>query len=172
MYRNVQNQNNPSTQGPTHLRFPVSSFRFLQNRFSPLSYKYTLTLSQLSIQQNSLTIPLKSTQHTYTYRNTHSNYTMAYLNRVWAAATVAVVNGHSDHGGQTLKSGLRSIQHGRRRFSSSSSSGAEHADVRPISSIAGGDHAGAVMNCNGDDVRKQADESLRQVMYLSCWGPS
>lgn len=77
MYRNVQN--NPSTQGPTHPRFPVSSFRFLQNRFSPLSYKYTLTLSQLSIQQNSLTIPLKSQLHTHIHTQIHTAATLWHI---------------------------------------------------------------------------------------------
>lgn len=95
---------------------------------------------------------------------------MSYLNRVWVAASVAVVNGHTDQGGHKLKSGLRSLHHGKKRFSSSSSSstGVDHADLRPISSMVGSDHGGSLRGSSGD----QADESLRQVMYLNCWGPS
>lgn len=92
---------------------------------------------------------------------------MSYLNRVWAAATIAVVNSHTDQGGQKLKSGLRSLHHGKKRFSASPAGG-DHADIRPISTISGSDHGGSFTSSGVD----QTDDSLRQVMYLNCWGPS
>ncbi|KAI8009159.1 hypothetical protein LOK49_LG07G02312 [Camellia lanceoleosa] len=102
---------------------------------------------------------------------------MSYLNRVWMATSVAVVNGHTDQGCK-LKSGLKYLNHGKQRFSSSSSSssaagsGGDAADLRPLASMVGSDLGGFMGTSNGEERRKQADDSLRQVMYLSCWGPS
>ncbi|MFZ8444684.1 DUF3774 domain-containing protein, partial [Staphylococcus aureus] len=73
------------------------------------------------------------------------------MNRVWVAASVAVVNGHTDHGGHKLKSGLRSLHQGKKRFSSSSSStGVDHADLRPISSMVGSDRGESLRGSGGD----------------------
>jgi len=85
---------------------------------------------------------------------------MSYLNRVWMAASVAVVNGHPDQG-HKLKSGLKSLHHGQKHFSS-----ADPVDLRPFSAVIGSDLDA------GEDRRKQADESIRQVMYLTCWARS
>ncbi|KAJ0914465.1 hypothetical protein HanPSC8_Chr06g0238891 [Helianthus annuus] len=85
---------------------------------------------------------------------------MSYLSRVFMTAGVAVANGHTDQG-HKLKSGIKSIQQGKKAFTSSVS-GADPADFRPLSGIRGG----------GEERRDQSDDTLRQVMYLNCWGPS
>ncbi|XP_073273341.1 uncharacterized protein [Primulina huaijiensis] len=90
---------------------------------------------------------------------------MSYMNRVWMAASVAIVNTQPDQG-QKLKSGLQTLNHGKKHFFHV---GGEAADIRPFSGI---------LNCEsvafrGEDMwRKQSEESLRQVMYLNCWGQS
>ncbi|KAH7843742.1 hypothetical protein Vadar_020257 [Vaccinium darrowii] len=76
------------------------------------------------------------------------------------AASVAVVNGHPDQG-HKLKSGLKSLHHGKKRL-------ADPVDLRPFSAVIGSD-----LDLDaGEDRRKQADESIRQVMYLTCWARS
>ncbi|CAH1414523.1 unnamed protein product [Lactuca virosa] len=89
---------------------------------------------------------------------------MSYLNRVWMTAGVAVVNGHTDQG-HKLKSGIKSFQQGKKAFTSS----ADPADLRPLSGVVSSDVGGFV---GGEERMKQSDDSLRQVMYLNCWGQS
>ncbi|PON80551.1 Wound-responsive family protein [Parasponia andersonii] len=85
---------------------------------------------------------------------------MNYLNRVWIAASVAVVQGHTD------QAKLRSLQLNRRRFSSS---GGDSAGLRSLAGAAAGlVLTGLVGNC--EDRIRQADESIQRVMYLNCWG--
>ena len=86
---------------------------------------------------------------------------MNYVHRMWIAASVAVVQGHTDQG--KWKSGRRSIQLDRRRFS-----GGESAALRPLAGAIGTGLFGLVGNC--EDRIRQADESLQKVMYLNCWG--
>ncbi|KAG9141338.1 hypothetical protein Leryth_001792 [Lithospermum erythrorhizon] len=88
----------------------------------------------------------------------------SYINRVWVAATIAVVNNHGGDQGQKFKSGLKSLHHGNiRRFMSSSST----------SSSAMMDSSLDIGSAPHDSLRNnQSDESIRQVMYMNCWGPS
>ncbi|KAL4585141.1 hypothetical protein LXL04_009756 [Taraxacum kok-saghyz] len=89
---------------------------------------------------------------------------MIYLNRVWMTAGVAVVNGHTDQD-HKLKSGMKSFQQGKKAFGSSV--GVDHTEIRPFSGVLGSDVGGTFA---GDEMRKQSDDSLRQVMYMNCWG--
>ncbi|KAG6661370.1 hypothetical protein I3843_03G164700 [Carya illinoinensis] len=90
---------------------------------------------------------------------------MNYLNRVWMAASVAVVQGHTDQG-HKLKSSANYLQLGRRKFFS----GNDSSDLRPLSGMIGSDLDGPWGSSGADDGRRQADDSLRRVMYLNCWG--
>ncbi|KAE8679970.1 putative structural molecule [Hibiscus syriacus] len=85
---------------------------------------------------------------------------MSYLNCVWMATSVAVVLGRGENQGQNWKSGMKFLQRGQRRLFDGESS-----DLRPISSTIGSDLSGMIGNREG-----QADESIRRVMYLNCWG--
>lgn len=90
---------------------------------------------------------------------------MSYMSRLWMATSVAVVNSHSDQGGQKLKSGLKSINHGKKRFFSGGHV-PDAADLRPFSAVMDSEIEGVL----GGDQRRQLEESLHQVMYLNCWG--
>ncbi|KAL1345811.1 hypothetical protein HN51_019505 [Arachis hypogaea] len=92
---------------------------------------------------------------------------MSYLNRVWMAATVAVAQGHTDPG-HKCKTAVKSIHNNRTRLFSAGGL----SDLRPLSGLMGSDVAGAATGngSSADDRRGQTDDSLRKVMYLSCWG--
>ncbi|KAI9075330.1 hypothetical protein K1719_042735 [Acacia pycnantha] len=81
------------------------------------------------------------------------------------AATVAVAQGHSDSG-HKCKTGLISIQQNRRRLFSAG----DPSDLRPLAGMMGSNVPGVMENCDVDSQRSQADDSLRKVMYLNCWG--
>ncbi|KAL8201518.1 hypothetical protein R6Q57_012857 [Mikania cordata] len=92
---------------------------------------------------------------------------MSYMSRVFMTAGVAVVNAHTDQG-HKLKSGIKSLQQGKKAFTSSVS-GANPADLRPVTGVLGSDVGGLL---GGEERRTQSNDSLRQVMYMNCWGPS
>ncbi|CAH1414526.1 unnamed protein product [Lactuca virosa] len=83
---------------------------------------------------------------------------MASVNRIWMAAGVAVVNGHTDQGYKLKSLLINSFRHSKKAFTS---------DLRPFS--------GLFLRSNvniGERNTTQSDESLRQVMYFNCWGQS
>ncbi|OVA07998.1 Protein of unknown function wound-induced [Macleaya cordata] len=92
---------------------------------------------------------------------------MSYFGRVWMAASVAVVQGHTDQGFK-WNTGLRSLQFTTKRLSSSESS----VDFRPFAGVLSSDFGLFLRGTGGNDKRKQADESLQKAMYLTCWGQS
>lgn len=83
-----------------------------------------------------------------------------YMNRLWMATSVAVVNSHSDQGAQKLKSGLKSLNQANRGVFSRAVN--DQPDIRPISGI---------LTAGRDDRGSRSEESLQKVMYLNCWGP-
>ncbi|KAJ9549937.1 hypothetical protein OSB04_022480 [Centaurea solstitialis] len=85
------------------------------------------------------------------------------ISRVWMAAGVALINGHTDQASK-LKPLIKSIRQGKKAFTSSSG---DHppSDLRPLSGFLGS-------TVDLGDRKIQSDDSLRQVIYLSCWGPS
>ncbi|KAL0354199.1 UNVERIFIED_CONTAM: hypothetical protein Sangu_1001200 [Sesamum angustifolium] len=84
---------------------------------------------------------------------------MSYMNRLWMAASVAVVNGHSDQG-QKLKSGLKSLNHSKRRFLSN---GGDSSDFRPLS---------GVLNSEFGDFVAEAAAMTRESRRMSRCGKS
>ncbi|KAL9380069.1 hypothetical protein Peur_028551 [Populus x canadensis] len=87
---------------------------------------------------------------------------MSYLNRVWMAATVAAV-GYPDQG---WKSSLKSLHPGKRRVFS----GGDVVEIRPLAAASVGSDCIGLGGCGSEEGVRQNDESLRQVMYLNCWG--
>ena len=79
---------------------------------------------------------------------------MTSTSRVWMAAGVAVVNGHTEQGCK-LRSLVNSFRHGL-----------NVSDLRPFSSL-------LRSNVSVGDVKPtKSDDSLKQVMYMNCWGQS
>ncbi|KAJ9549934.1 hypothetical protein OSB04_022477 [Centaurea solstitialis] len=60
---------------------------------------------------------------------------------------------------------IKSFQQGKKAFTSS----ADPADLRPLSGVLGSDVGGLIAR---EERREQSNDSIRQVMYMNCWGPS
>ncbi|CAN6453335.1 unnamed protein product [Victoria cruziana] len=93
---------------------------------------------------------------------------MSYLNKaVIAAGATAAVHGLKDQGIR-FNSVMRVLhQNVRRNYASSTQLkkvSSSTIDSSPSSSL--------LQRRVGDERSKEAEESLRKVMYLSCWGPN
>ncbi|KAI4334032.1 hypothetical protein L6164_018772 [Bauhinia variegata] len=79
-----------------------------------------------------------------------------------AATTVGVMEALKDQGFGRLNSSIRSMQqHAKKHIRSAS----QAKNLVPPSSS-------AIPNKQRDEEIKKSEESLRTVMYLSCWGPN
>ncbi|XP_057956197.1 uncharacterized protein LOC131149610 [Malania oleifera] len=88
---------------------------------------------------------------------------MSSTSRAWmVAATVGAVEALKDQGFCRWNYALRSLtQHANRNFRS-------FAQTSKLSSSS----VASDNKFKREEMGKQSEESLRQVMYLSCWGPN
>ncbi|KAJ7981391.1 Wound-responsive family protein [Quillaja saponaria] len=88
---------------------------------------------------------------------------MSSLSRAWiVAASVGVVEALKDQGICRWNYTIRSAQQYAKNHARSLS------QAKQLSSTS----SAMISNKLKDDKVKQSDESLRTVMYLSCWGPN
>ncbi|PKA45693.1 hypothetical protein AXF42_Ash011034 [Apostasia shenzhenica] len=82
------------------------------------------------------------------------------MSKFWTAASAALAGGgHTDQGAKWY-AGVTSARLGKERLSA--------AGMVPAAGLASGRSRGGG---NGCEVA-QAEDSFRQAMYISCWGPS
>ncbi|KAK8643880.1 hypothetical protein V6N13_013157 [Hibiscus sabdariffa] len=92
---------------------------------------------------------------------------MSCSTRAWiAAVSIGAIEALKDQGICRLVHAQRSIQqHAKNNIRSSPSSSSSQAKKIYVPSS-------DLSNKLGDDKLKKSEESLRTVMYLSCWGPN
>ncbi|KAI3961022.1 hypothetical protein MKX01_014354 [Papaver californicum] len=98
---------------------------------------------------------------------------MSSTSKAWmVAASVGVVEALKDQAGMCRWNyALRSInQYTKNRVRSSISQSTSSSSSIPASSVI--PEQIMMMKEQRDHEMKQSDESLRKVMYLSCWGPN
>ena len=99
---------------------------------------------------------------------------MSSSNKGWiVAASIGTVEALKDQGICRWNYGFRSFQQHANKSNIKSHSQAKRSNFSSQSS-ATSSSAGGSKNMVGDGERsvKQSEESLRTVMYLSCWGPN
>ncbi|KAI3728718.1 hypothetical protein L6452_17359 [Arctium lappa] len=134
-----------------HAKFNLRSVSHTKNLSSPAAMATTSRKGmeeKISQSEESLRKP---------YHN-KKKLIMSSMSRVWMAAGVAIVNGHTDQGYKLKSLIINSFRHANNLPFTSS-------HLRPFSAL--------LLRSNVIGDRKtQSDESLRQVMYFNCWGPS
>ncbi|KAE8730352.1 hypothetical protein F3Y22_tig00003041pilonHSYRG01413 [Hibiscus syriacus] len=99
---------------------------------------------------------------------------MSSTSRAWiVAASMGAVEALKDQGicrwNYTLRSAVQHAKNHVRNLSSQSSAAISKGLCRNLSSQSS---AAISKGLCRDDKSKQSEESLRKVMYLSCWGPN
>ncbi|KAF7141640.1 hypothetical protein RHSIM_Rhsim06G0152500 [Rhododendron simsii] len=95
-----------------------------------------------------------------------SNKTMSSTSRAWiAAASVGAVEALKDQGFSRWNYTMRSVHHHAKASLRSFSQAKNLSSPAPAA-------AASASTVRGGEEAKQSEESLRKVMYLSCWGPN
>ncbi|XP_068669549.1 uncharacterized protein [Aristolochia californica] len=89
---------------------------------------------------------------------------MSSTSRAWiAAASVGAVEALKDQGYARWNYAFRSLhQHAKMNLGA-------YTQARRLSSL---ESSSSAERRHGEDKLKKSEESLRKVMYLSCWGPN
>ncbi|KAI3728717.1 hypothetical protein L6452_17358 [Arctium lappa] len=89
-------------------------------------------------------------------------YTMSSTSRAWmVAGTVGLVEGLKDHGFARWNYAIRTLHHHAK------------SNLRSISHTKNLSSPAAMASSRGMEEKiNKSEESLRRVMYLSCWGPN
>ncbi|KAI3787357.1 hypothetical protein L1987_41777 [Smallanthus sonchifolius] len=101
-------------------------------------------------------------QHTFASINKFNSRSMSSTSRAWmVAGTVGLVEALKDQGFARWNYTIRAIHHHAK------------ANLRSVSQTKKLSSPAAMASGRGiEEKAKQSEESLRKVMYLSCWGPN